>query len=208
VTSLERAWAKFEADDFDAATLEFRAVLDAATSDDERRGAQYGLGYALAFSNAFDEARGLFETLHTDAVTRGDDGAAHRALHQVGMVQRMAGDWLAARDTFAHEAELIHALGDDPLAVSVNAYEQGWVALHLGEMASAKTWLDRALENASRTDDQIAVACAWRGLGDWYAKNARVDEALHAWNSSRAAFLRVGDARGATEIEACIRVLR
>jgi tetratricopeptide (TPR) repeat protein len=198
---------RFEEDAFADAVLEFRAALHEATTDDERRGAQYGLGYVLAFSGEHDEALGLFEALHADAEARGDALAAHRALHQIGMVQRMGGDWQDARATFEREAALIRMLGDDPLAVSVNAYEQGWIALHQDEMDDAKRWLEHALETAQMSGDHIAVACAWRGLGDWYARNARGDDALQAWTSSRAAFLEAGDAKGALEIEVRINDL-
>ena len=166
----------------------------------QREQAQSGLGYSLAFSEQHAEARHIFEQLCLQATVRSDAEAEHRAVHQIGMVERMAGDWRAAQTCFEQERRLIESLGEPDLAVAVNAYELGLVALHLGEMTSARRWLDLSLERARRTADRTAVGCAWRALGDWHRQRGDSDGAQECWTAARAAFERAGDAKAGREM--------
>lgn len=167
----------------------------------EQQGARFGLGYVLAYAQHFDEARELFVSLREQAAAGDDLAFEHVALHQVGMVERMAGHWEAAQDCFERERELIARLGNAPLAVAVNAYELGTVAQHLGRYGEAKAWLDLSLTCAGRTDDLIAVGCAHRGLGDWHSAQGQTGEALSCWRPAHASFLAAGDDRAASDVE-------
>ncbi len=166
---VSQAWADFEHDDYTKAEQGFRRILDLPElADEDQQQARYGLGYALTFSQQYEEARSLFLELQQESANRHDPGAQHRALHQVGMVERMAGNWPAAQETFEKERDLIALIGNADLAVAVNAYELGLVALHMGQSDRARAWLDLSLACAERTQDLICVGCAHRGLGDWY----------------------------------------
>ena len=200
--AMSQAWAAFEREDWTQAEALYREILgDTALTSAESREARFGLGYVLAHVQHFDEAREIFASLREQAAAGDDLASEHVALHQVGMVERIAGHWQAAQECFECERELIARLGNADLAVAVNAYELGTVAQHLGQQAEAKAWLDLSLACAERTDDLIAVGCAHRGLGDWHSAQGQLNEALSCWRSAHASFLAAGNDRAASDVE-------
>ena len=207
MNSIEDAWGAFSQDDYTAAEHLFKVILADAQDEETIRQAECGLGYVLAFTNRFEEARALFVRLHDDAEKRGMPSEQHRALHQVGMVERMAGNWLQAKTTFAEEAELIRLLDNLPLPVAVNAYEQGVVALHLNELERAHQWLKYSLEQANLTDDQVAVGCAYRGLGDYFKRKGEAEQARQAWEKAIIAFSRVSEGKAVEDVHERLRGL-
>ena len=97
-----RAWALMEEGRF----KEVEALLQGEPSPEAR----FALGYALAFQGRHAEALALYRGLY-------EETGSHRAVHQVGMVRRMAGRLEEALAVFAEEARL---LPPDPLARSTN----------------------------------------------------------------------------------------
>lgn len=198
---LKHAWAAFTRAEYPASEALFERILADAPDEESKRQAQFGLGYVLAFTDRFDYARSMFMSLAEEAKGRGALEEHHRALHQVGMVERMAGNWTQAQRVFADEARLIEHLGSPPLSVAVNAYEQGIVALQLNEFKQAQQWLERSLEQASQTDDQVAVACAHRGLGDYFEHQGKVQEARQAWERAVSAFTQSREWKAVDEVQ-------
>ena len=154
-----------------------------------------------AYTGRFSKARSVYQALLHDARARGDGWAAHRAQHQVGMVERLAGDWPAAQACFEAERQMIEALGCPDLPVSVNAYELGTVALHLGQPGRAKGWLDLCLETAACTTDRVALGCAHRALGDWHDVQGEATAATVQWRAAEAAFLAAGDSQAIADLQ-------
>ena len=106
---MSQAWAAFEREDWTQAEALYRGILsDPALTSSEQQGVRFGLGYVLAHADYFDEAREMFASLRQEAATRGDLAFEHVALHQVGMVERMAGNWEAAQDCFECERDIEH----------------------------------------------------------------------------------------------------
>lgn len=196
------AWELFVQGEYVRAERAFRLQLaEPDLTAPQQQQARYGLGYVLAFSQHYNEARDIFEMLRREAVAQNDPGAEHRALHQVGMVERMAGNWTSARECFERERQLIASSGNEALAVAVNAYELGLVALQLGQNESSKAWFDLSLTSAQRTEDQVAVGCAYRGLGDWHQKADQPGLAVACWTVARDCFLQAADLRAVTDID-------
>ncbi len=164
------------------------------------RAGQMALGYVYAFTERFDEARAVYTALRDEARAEGDDWE-HIALHQLGMVERLAGDWPTALARFEEEAALIAALGDRPHKQAVNAYELGTVHLHLGHLPEARAELERSLANARRQDDPVALGCAERGLGDLCTAEQRPDEAAQHYERARAAFEDAEDTAALRDLE-------
>lgn len=194
MTTIEAGWAAFTAGDFPQAEAIFDALLaNPAHAGEGHHMARFGLGYVWAHTERYGEARTVYETLEEEALAQGDAWAAHRARHQVGMVERLAGNWIAAQACFEAERRMIEALGSPDLPVSVNAYELGVLAMHLGEQDQARAWLDVCLETAARTPDRVAVGCAHRALGDWFLAQEDRPAAHNAWHAALAAFAEADD---------------
>jgi tetratricopeptide (TPR) repeat protein len=192
---LTKAWAAFEAEDFTRSEQEFRkARLEPSTATDAR----HGLVYVFARTGRFDDARSECDLLRLEAQSRSDLVLEYVALHQQGMVERMAEEYQTALKIFIAEAKIIAQLENSPLAVSANAYEQGIIYGKLEQFPEARQWLGVALEQAQLSGDPIAEACAYRGLGE-IAANPTMRKAMLL--QSKAAFERGHDALGAAEIE-------
>lgn len=200
--TIEAGWAAFSAGDFAGAEELFATLLeDPAQAGEGHDLARFGLGYVWAHTDRFPQARSAYQTLVREAQARGDGGAAHRAQHQLGMVERLAGDWPAAQRCFEVERQMIEALGCPDLSVSVNAYELGIVALHLGESVQAKAWLDLCLMTARRTTDRVAVGCAHRALGDWHDAQGESRAATAHWRAAAAAFAEADDPQAIADLQ-------
>jgi tetratricopeptide (TPR) repeat protein len=189
------AWAAFEAEDFTRAEQEFRkARFDPSTAAQAR----HGLVYVFARTGRFDDARSECDLLRLEAQSQSDLESEYVALHQLGMVERMAEQYQTALKIFEQEAKLLVLLENPPLAVSANAYEQGIIYGKLEQLSEARQWLSIALEQAQLCGDPIAEACAYRGLGEM-AANPTMKKAMLL--QSKAAFERGNDALGAAEID-------
>lgn len=125
----------------------------------------------------------------------------HIGLHQLAMVYRSQGEFKKALELIEEEGCLIaEYFPEDKLKWSVNDYEQGYLRLKLGETDVALPFMKRSLGNALMTDDLIAQACAYRGLGEIYATNIATTLAEQAFEQSITAFEEAGDDIGANEV--------
>lgn len=197
MTDLSAAWAAFEAQDYALAEQQAQALLAHPATASRAR---FVLGYVYAFTDRFDEARASFQALRQHAQKSGDPTAEHRALHQVGMVERMAGNWDAARRCFLEERELLASLPEDPLAASANAYEVATVALHFGDLAGARQEYEKSLVYAQQSGDRVAIACAFRGLGDLAQQEKNLLEARQHWLVARDIFAELEDSEAVKEL--------
>lgn len=163
------------------------------------RAGQMALGYLYAHTRRFDEARGVYANLRQ---LHAGDQWEHIAVHQQGVVERLAGEYPAALALFEQERALIAALGDRPHKQSVNAYELGIVRLAMGQLPEARAELERSLESAGRQDDPEAMGCAERGLGDLSAAEGHHQVARLHYQRARQAFEDAEDAPAVREVEA------
>jgi tetratricopeptide (TPR) repeat protein len=195
---IQAAWAAFEAENFVQAERDFRrARFEPALAAQAR----HGLVYVFARTGRFEEARAECQLLQLEAQSHNDRSSEYVALHQLGMVERMAGQLQTALEIFGKEQAVIASLENPPLAVSANAYEQGIICGKLERYVEARDWLGLALEQAQLSGDPIAEACAYRGLGE-VAANPTMKKAMLM--QSLAAFQRGGDVIGAAEIESLL----
>ncbi|ADV66665.1 tetratricopeptide repeat protein [Deinococcus maricopensis] len=169
------------------------------------RAGQMAHGYILAHTGRHPEARDVYARLR--AAHAGDEWE-HIAVHQQGMVERLAGDHAAALAHFEQELQLIRALGDRPHKLAVNAYELGVTSLALGRVEAARTHLQDSLRNAHRQDDPVAVACAERGLGEVAAYEGNVGEARAHYARAIEAFEDAEDEVGIREVQALMDALK
>ncbi len=132
--------------------------------------ARFALGYALAFQGRYGEAEALYRALFRET-------KSHRALHQVGMVLRMAGRIEEALEVFREEARL---LPEESLAWAANRYEQGLAHLLLGRREESRALLEEALAWAEGAAHPLAQAVAHRGLLLWHLRFGSREEVANS----------------------------
>ncbi|WP_244228335.1 tetratricopeptide repeat protein [Streptococcus suis] len=133
----------------------------------------------------------------------------HIGLHQLAMVYRSQGNFKKALELIEEEATLLATdFSEDKLKWSVNDYEQGYLRLQLGELDSALNFMKQSLENALMTDDLIAQACAYRGLGEIYATSRITDLAEQKFMQSITAFEEADDDIGVEEVRELMTTYR
>jgi tetratricopeptide (TPR) repeat protein len=192
---IHQAWALFEEGKLEQAEQLYRQQLEA---NPKHEAALHGLGYVLAEQKRFEEAEGCYLELLNLARHRNDPIASHRAIHQLGMVQRIAGRYEEALVSFQTEAEIML---NEPLAISANAYEQGYIHLKLGDYAEAEGWMEKAVQNALASGDKIALGCALRGTGELFLAMGILRDAQGFLEQAKAAFLEGNDPKGAADVE-------
>ncbi|PYE53368.1 tetratricopeptide repeat protein [Deinococcus yavapaiensis] len=166
---------------------------------------QMALGYIFAFRGHFDEARHVYASLRETAREHPERMREYIAVHQLGVVERMAGRLDAALALFEEEYGLIDPDADHALAV--NAYELGQVALLMGRLDDAERELTRCLTLARSGDDPVALGCAWRGLGDLAVIREDYGGASGAYAHAKEAFREADDHRALRELEERERAL-
>ncbi|GMA16650.1 hypothetical protein E5F05_13195 [Deinococcus metallilatus] len=162
---------------------------------------QMALGYALAHDRRFDEAREVYGRLRA---AHAGQPWEHVPLHQLGTVERLAGNPGAALRLFEEERALIERLPEDERAFkrAVNGYEVGVNRLALGEAEEARAALTAALADAQAADDPMTLGCVHRALGNLAARAGDRDTALTEYRQAQAAFQEADDERAAAETQA------
>ena len=117
------------------------------------------------------------------------------------MVYREMNDYQTALSYIEKEREVIEdSFSEDALKSSVNNYEQGYLRLKLGEIAKAIMYMEQSLKQALQTDDLIAQACSYRGLGEIYsAENS--EKSQENFLQAIELFEKAGDQIGAREVK-------
>lgn len=121
--TLSRAWSLFDAGNYtDAETLYKECYAKIPSTDhDNYWQVLMGLIYVESFLEHFAEARTYASQLIACAI---DHEEKHIAIHQAGMIERMAGAYDKAMNLFLQEEALIEKnFPDDALARSANLYE-------------------------------------------------------------------------------------
>lgn len=188
-------WSAIDEGRYDAA----ETLLERDDELSKSPAGQMARGYIFAFRGQFDEARQVYGRLRETALAQPERIREHIAVHQLGMVERMAGRYEEALALFEEEHDLIDPDADHALAV--NAYELGNVALLLGRLDDAERELTRCLHLARTGDDPVALGCAWRGLGDLAVAREDFEAASSAYAHAKEAFREADDERALREID-------
>lgn len=178
-----------------------RALLEADPALLASDAGQMALGYALAHGGLFAEARAVYTGLRQ---AHAGGPLEHIHAHQLGMVERLAGDFHAALRLFDHERKLIGTLppAERPFKRAVNGYELGVCRLALGETEAARVDLVAALADAREAGDPLTLGCVHRALGDLAAGSGDPDSARAEYEQAHADFQEAGDDRAAAEVRA------
>lgn len=162
------------------------------------------LGYIELFEKDYQEALLIYQNYLEIAISSQDKENEHIGYHQLAMVYREMNDYQTALSYIEKEREVIEQdFSGDYLKYSVNDYEQGYLRLKLGQLVEAEFYMQQSLDSALKTDDLIAQACAYRGLGEIYRK-LDSSKCHDCFSHAIQLFDKAGDEIGAEEVRALI----
>ena len=158
------------------------------------------MGYIKLFEKDYKEALLIYQNYLEIAISSQDKENEHIGYHQLAMVYREMNDYQTALNYIDKEREIIEkSFPEDALKYSVNNYEQGYLRLKLREIVEAFMYMEQSLKQALQTDDLIAQACAYRGLGE-IGSIQNSEESHENFLQAIALFEKAGDQIGAQEV--------
>lgn len=162
------------------------------------------MGYIYLYEKKYEDCLEVYQRYLHLAITEKDRENEHIAYHQLAMVYREMNDFQTALSYIEKEREVIEQdFSEDALKYSVNNYEQGYLRLKLGEIAKAIMYMEQSLKQALQTDDPIAQACSYRGLGEIYsAENS--EKSQENFLQAIELFEKAGDQIGAQEVKSLL----
>lgn len=158
------------------------------------------MGYIYLEEQNYNECLSIYQRYIDLARTKSDPENEHIGYHQLAMVYREMNEFQTALFYIEREQKIIEeAFTEDTLKSSVNNYEQGYLRLKLGKVAEAFMYMEQSLKQALQTDDLIAQACAYRGLGE-IGSIQKTEESHENFLQAIALFEKAGDQIGAQEV--------
>lgn len=162
------------------------------------------MGYIYLYEKKYEDCLEVYQRYLHLAITEKDCENEHIAYHQLAMVYREMNDYQTALNYIDKEREIIEkSFPEDALKSSVNNYEQGYLRLKLGEIAKAIMYMEQSLKQALQTDDLIAQACSYRGLGEIYSVE-NSEKSQENFLQAIELFEKAGDQVGAEEVRALL----
>lgn len=198
---LSKAWELFDSGNYTEAEKIYKECYASISSTDHDNYWQVlmGLIYVESFTKNFSEARAYASLLVSSSINQEEQ---HIALHQSGMVERMAEDYKKATDYFLQEENIIrNFFPNDTLTISANLYEQGYIAMKLHNLSLAEKTMLSALDFAEKSNDLISIGCAYRGLGEIMKAADNSKSATAYFQKAIDAFQKAGDPYDVTEVE-------
>ena len=158
------------------------------------------IGYIYLEEQKYNECLSIYQRYIDLARAKSDPENEHIGYHQLAMAYREMNDYQTALNYIDKEREIIEkSFPEDALKYSVNNYEQGYLRLKLGEITKAIMYMKQSLKHALQTDDLIAQACAYRGLGE-IGSIQNPEESHKNFLQAIALFEKAGDQIGAQEV--------
>ena len=162
------------------------------------------MGYIYLYEKKYEDCLEVYKRYLHLAITEKDCENEHIAYHQLAMVYREMNDYQTALSYIEKEREVIEdSFSEDALKSSVNNYEQGYLRFKIGEIEKSIMYMEQSLKQALQTDDLIAQACAYRGLGEIYRK-LDSSKSYDYFSHAIKLFDKAGDEIGAEEVRALI----
>jgi tetratricopeptide (TPR) repeat protein len=191
IATKENAWKAYDQQDFNLAAKLWKQLIKTASNEMERDSFRYGYGYTLVRLKRFEEARAIYQRFY-------EKTNSHIFIHQIGMVEREAGNYVRAAELFKQEQAMLAT--EDNLAIAANLYEQALIESLIGEPSLALDLANHCLVVSMTTEDKIMHGCAYRLLGDLLRLDFP-DKARINYHKSRKSFEDAGDQIACGEID-------
>ncbi|MFS0688790.1 tetratricopeptide repeat protein [Sporosarcina sp. 179-K 8C2 HS] len=154
----------------------------------------HGLGFVKAHQKEFNEARNIYLELKQIAQFNRDTQGEHIAIHQLGMVERMAENYTKAQDLFEEELSLLRERKPAFLVgFAANHYELGLIMLKQNMLEKAEKLMMQSLQYSKQSGDPICLGCSLRGLGEIFMASRENEKAMFYFVQSIKAFEEVND---------------
>ena len=200
---MQQAYTAFDNGHLVQAEQLYRLVLQQAEAENKiYKSAVNGLAFTYSLQKDFERARELYRNLYKLVCLQNDRKWQAITLHQLGMVERLAGNFQKAQQLFQHEYEFrVLNLPDDLAGFSANYYEQGYVYLKLKFLTQAEQAMSEALKMALQAGDTMCLGCSYRGLGEVYVALGDFNRAKENFSLSIRVFEQLGDKIAALEVQ-------
>ncbi|WP_281863759.1 tetratricopeptide repeat protein [Planomicrobium okeanokoites] len=166
-----------------------------------------GLGYVKSFQGQFGKATVYYQELLEISKRESNLKEEAMALHQLGMVERMAGNYQLAADFFATEGEIwARHFPDFYVGFAANFYERGSIAIKEKKYTEATILLNQSLEYAVLAESLVAQGCAYRGMGELGVVTSQFNEAENAFQKALSAFKEAEDRVAVEEIQGLLEL--
>lgn len=201
---LNVAFALFEKGEFQQAEEIYlscvRSIPDKTSTS--YKAALNGLGYVKSFQGQFGKATAYYQELLNISKKEADLKEEAMALHQLGMVERMAGNFQRSREFFVAEGEIwTRHFPGFYVGFAANFYERGSIAIKEKKYTAASILLTQSLEYAVLAKSLVAQGCAHRGMGELGIATSKFDEAKNAFQKALSAFKEAEDRMAVEEIQ-------
>lgn len=210
---INEAFELFDQGEYDQAEELYLACLKKLgdRKSDSYKAVLNGLGYVKSHQGEFREARKYINEVLEIAIEQADKMEEAMAFHQLGMVERMAGEYESALRLFTKEAAIWKAhFPDFTVGFSANSYERGYIAIKQEQYEEAAELFRSSLDNAKAGNSLVAAGCAHRGMGELELAKKRVEQAGNHFKQALSAFEEAGDEIAAAEtqefLEQCNRL--
>ena len=197
---LRQAWQLFSEGQVAQAKKLVAADFNLLTCEDDQL--LSFMGYMTLAEQDYKGAIQIYQRLLTVAKNQSSSELEHIAWHQLAMVYRESKQYERALILIEKERTIIdHYFADDSLKKAVNDYEQGYLRLKLGDAITAKKWMENSLQEALLTDDEVAKACSYRGLGEITLAQKDKQQAKKYFQKAYEHFAKVDEKQGMKEVQ-------
>lgn len=193
---LLNAYNAFEQNRLKQAEILYLACLDKIDNQEtlEFKQALHGLALVKTAQEKFTEAREVYlQLLHRAESEQNLDDQA-MALHQLGMVERLSGNFKKALELFKSE-EVIYKANEADFIVeyAVNLYEQALIFKTQNQFEQTNTSLQQSLNYAKSTEDKHLIGSVYALFGDLQLQQGFSKEAKDYYKQSLLSFETVED---------------
>lgn len=199
---LNRAFELFESKQLIEAEEIYKECLSLMdTSTNKYEAALHWLGYVKSELKKFEDARSIYLELREIAKSSLNLQDEIIAIHQLGMVERMAENYDKAQELFDEELTLLRSSNPNwYVGFAANFYEQGFILFKKNNLFEAEKLMYQSLRYAEQSNDQIALGCSLRGLGEINKAKGEIEKAKRYFEQSILAFKEGENLVGVTEV--------